>query len=172
MLHRNKGFTLIELMVTLLVLGIVLAAALPSFREAIQNNRVTTQANELSMAFMLARSEAVKLTVPTAICGSSDGETCGAAATWANGFIVFVDQNRDGVRANPAEAVIRAFQSADGGIAFTGPPTFVRYLATGAVDSAAAINFNLSIPSCRGTQSRNFSIARTGRVQITRVACT
>jgi len=169
---KVRGFTLIELLVTIAVLGLVLAAALPSFRAAIQNNRVTTQANELSTAFMLARSEAIKLTQATAICGSTDSASCGGAAAWANGYIVFVDQNRNGVRDAATEPLLRVFQIASGGIAFTGAPALVRYLPSGEIDSAVAVNFGISIPECSGEYARTFQIPRTGRVQVARASCT
>jgi prepilin-type N-terminal cleavage/methylation domain-containing protein len=42
---HSKGFTLIELMVTLAVAGILLTIAVPSFQEFIASNRISTEAN-------------------------------------------------------------------------------------------------------------------------------
>ena len=53
-----RGFTLIELMITLAVAAILITAALPSFNEFIKNNRLTTQANNFIATLNLARSEA------------------------------------------------------------------------------------------------------------------
>jgi len=58
--YRSGGFTLIELIITLAVLGIVLAFGVPAFNGVIENSRVTTQANTLLGAVNYARSEAVK----------------------------------------------------------------------------------------------------------------
>jgi len=58
--YYSHGFTLIELVITLAVLGIVLAFAVPAFNGVIENNRVTTQANTLLGAMNYARSEAVR----------------------------------------------------------------------------------------------------------------
>jgi len=58
--YYSHGFTLIELVITMAVLGIVLAFGIPAFNGVIENNRVTTQANSLLGAVNYARSEAVK----------------------------------------------------------------------------------------------------------------
>jgi type IV fimbrial biogenesis protein FimT len=55
-----RGFTLLELMVTVAVLAILVTVGVPSFQDLIQNNRVTTQTNELVTALNFARTEAVK----------------------------------------------------------------------------------------------------------------
>ena len=58
--HRNAGFTLIELLVTLTVAAILLAVAVPSFRNMMLSSRLSTSANAVANALSLARSEAVK----------------------------------------------------------------------------------------------------------------
>jgi len=57
---RHAGFSLMELMVGVTILGILLAIALPSFGEWVRNNQVRTAAESLREGLQLARSEAVK----------------------------------------------------------------------------------------------------------------
>ena len=60
MLVANRGFTLIELIITVTVLSVVLAFAIPSFRDFVRRNRLTTQSNEFVTAVNLARAEAIR----------------------------------------------------------------------------------------------------------------
>ncbi|MCZ6761931.1 MAG: prepilin-type N-terminal cleavage/methylation domain-containing protein, partial [Gammaproteobacteria bacterium] len=57
---ENRGFTLLELMITLLIAGIILSIGVPSFRGVMQNQRMTTATNEMVMSLNLAKSEAIK----------------------------------------------------------------------------------------------------------------
>lgn len=55
------GFTLLEVMIAVSIVGILAAFAMPSFTYTIQNNRVKTAASDAHMSMLLARSEAIKL---------------------------------------------------------------------------------------------------------------
>jgi type IV fimbrial biogenesis protein FimT len=93
--RQHRGFSLLELMVTLVVGGVVLSVGVPSFIEFRDNNTMITQANDLVTGLYLARAEAVKRQVPITFCASADATTptptptCGLGAQ--NGYIVFVD---------------------------------------------------------------------------------
>lgn len=89
MLH--KGFTLIEMVVTIAILAILLTIAIPSFRALIINNRITAQANDFVSDVTYARAEAVRRNMRVSVCKSNDGATCTAGFDWSGGWIVFTD---------------------------------------------------------------------------------
>jgi type IV fimbrial biogenesis protein FimT len=85
----SHGFTLIELMVSLTVAGILLGIAIPAFNSFVQNDRDTGQINSLVGSFSYARSEAVKRASPSGVtvCPSADSQNCDAGP-WTEGWIV------------------------------------------------------------------------------------
>jgi type IV fimbrial biogenesis protein FimT len=86
---RVHGFTMIELVVTMTIAGILMALAVPAFSTFIQNTRLTTATNSLVLSLNLARSEALKRDIPTGVtvCASTDTLTCNGA-NWTSGWIV------------------------------------------------------------------------------------
>ncbi|SEK68671.1 type IV fimbrial biogenesis protein FimT [Pseudoxanthomonas sp. GM95] len=101
----TQGFTLLELMVAIAIAAILLSLALPSFQSTMRSNRLATTSNQFIAAIALARSDAIKTTRATGICGSTDGAACAADGTWTGGFLVWQDTNRDGAK-NTGEAVL------------------------------------------------------------------
>lgn len=105
----QHGFTLYELLITLLIVGVVLTFGVPNLSDFTRSNRITATANDLHAAFQMARSEAARSKSNITICGSTD--PFGAAdcdGTLDQGFIVFVDDNGDILRNGVDETVLRA----------------------------------------------------------------
>ena len=94
----ERGFTLVELLVTLAVAGILFALAIPSMATFLNSNRLTTATNGLLADMQLARTEAIKRSAPAALCKSANGSTCStdAGVTWAAGWLVYADLDGDG----------------------------------------------------------------------------
>lgn len=76
-----RGFTVIELMITLAVVGVLAAVAVPSTKEMIAKQRVRAATGDLSNSLMRARSFAVKLQVDVSMLPM-------AATAWQNGWSV------------------------------------------------------------------------------------
>jgi type IV fimbrial biogenesis protein FimT len=96
--RRERGFTLIELMVTISVLGVLLAIAAPSFTRLIAANKMATQTNEFVGAMNLARSEAVRRGVAVSVRSNA------STLNFASGWKVFTDALLAGTPATPATA--------------------------------------------------------------------
>jgi type IV fimbrial biogenesis protein FimT len=96
---RQTGFTLWELLVTVLVMGIIFGFGVPNFREFQRNGAMTAAANDLVTGILRARSEAVKRQVPVSWCLSDDPiapvPVCarGPIADSTRGFVVWIDEN-------------------------------------------------------------------------------
>lgn len=69
--NTEPGFTLIELMVTLAVAGILLAVGIPSYRSLTVGNHLSTVSNQLVSSLQVARMEAIKRNGPVQFCGDT-----------------------------------------------------------------------------------------------------
>lgn len=98
MFRRNtrttqRGATLVELMMTLAVMGVLAGLSMPYLKDMLSNWRITSQTNELLSDLSIARGQAAALATTVTVCASSDGATC--TGTWDQGRIVFTDANAD-----------------------------------------------------------------------------
>lgn len=164
-MKKNTGFTLIELIITVTIAAIVMAIGIPSFRETINRNRLTTATNELVGALNLSRSEAIKRGVRVTLCPSSgaDCETVG----YEKGWIVFNDLNNN-AKLDTGETVIRVFGKLADGITLTGNSnvdTYISYTGDGVsrLNSGAFQAGTLTI--CKDGKARKIVLSSPGRLR-------
>lgn len=103
-----SGFSMIELMVVLVILGIVAAAAVPSFTSIINSNRLAAVANELTATLQAARIEASRRGIRVVVCGTTNGTTCTGTPSWG-GFLSFDDRNGNGALDAGTERILRTY---------------------------------------------------------------
>jgi type IV fimbrial biogenesis protein FimT len=108
--YRSSGFTMFELVIVMVIVAILAAVGLPSFKYVTTSNRIASELNGLVGDLQFARSEAVKEGVPITVCVSTDGANCAAGdSAWESGWIVFTDSNGNNVvDAAAGEKVLRA----------------------------------------------------------------
>jgi type IV fimbrial biogenesis protein FimT len=170
----KKGFTLVELMITIAIAAIILAIAVPSFTQVIKNNRMAGQINELVSSLNLARSEAVKRGLSVTVCKrNAAGTNCNAAGQWGHGWIVFSDVNNDGAFNDDADAalceagedcLLRVHEGVQGGNTLSYGGTRVAYDSRG-----FTMGFNGAFTLCddRGaTHARGRVLSNTGRLRV------
>jgi len=93
----QTGFTLLELMVVIAIMGVLMAVGIPSFKSMLTTNEMADTTNELVLSLRKARAEAISSGRNTIVCSSIDGSTCsGAAGNWNRGWLVMVDRDLDG----------------------------------------------------------------------------
>ena len=111
-----QGFTLVELLITVVVAGVLMSIAAPNFSDAMQNSRQTVIVNELMGALRYARSEAIKQSTRTAVCARGADTSCGN--DWNQGHIVFVDNGATPGDIDTDETVLRVSTAAEQGDIF------------------------------------------------------
>lgn len=105
------GFTLYELLITIVVVGTIIVLGVPSMIEYARNSRMTGTANDFMSSFQLARSEAARAKTNVTICASPNpldvAAICGG--DFATGWIIFIDNDGDLNRSGSQESVLKRF---------------------------------------------------------------
>jgi len=166
----NNGFTLIELIVVITVLGILVGLAAPSLSQFVHSNQLITATNDLIADLNLARSEAIKQSAAAGVCKTSDGVTCSTAVadTWGGGWLVFADSDNSGGW-SAGDLVLRAHEALTTSItipAFAGDS--VVYNRFGAIASGSG-TYSFCISKIH--QKRDINLTATGRLNISSTSC-
>lgn len=150
-----RGFTLVELMVTCAVIAIVALVGLPAITWLINASRLQGQASDISAAFQLARSEAVRRNARVSVCASGNGATCGGG--WAN-LITLVDSTSEVLQVTAIRPPVEVSSAT----------TRVTYRPNGFTSAAS---FTVCIPTGSPRENqRVVAVAAGGRVSTTKVA--
>ncbi len=139
---KARGFTLLELMVTIFVVAIILGIGIPSFLQTIQTSRMASTTNDLITGMHLARSEAVKRRAPVTICSSNDPfavtPACNPGGNF-NGWVIFVDdadlggdgQPDGNISIDPGELILQAHDAMPQQITVSADSGFASFSASG-----------------------------------------
>lgn len=104
-----KGFTLIETMVVLMVMGIILGLGMPSFLNLMEKMGTESEAKVLAEGLRTARLVAIEGREKVVVCPSANNSTCTAGAggsAWNGGFLIYRDKNDSKTLNNGEEILI------------------------------------------------------------------
>ena len=156
---RTRGFTLVELMVTIMVLVVLVSIAVPSFDNIRLLSRLNSYSTDLVAGSQVARSEAIKRNAQVTLCVSSNGTSCATTGQWETGWIVI--SGTQVIQKQPATA--SGYQMRD-----SGGLSALAFEATGV--GATAANFTICRSSPVGSQERVVKVSATGRSSIARTS--
>lgn len=164
-MKRNRGLTLLEMMVSLSILAIVLAVAIPNMQSWVRNQRLYNLSESLLNGIKTAQMEAVKRNIPVTFwVVSSLNEDCTLYETGSPSWIVGAQNNLPDGAANPANECAEDYIQKNEGIGSDG----VVITITPADASCLAFNgFGQSFdtgPTCTTPIERiDLSVASTNR---------
>ena len=181
--REAKGFTLIELMVTLTIAAILLMVAVPNISQMIASSAVSSNVNSFLADMRFARSEAIRRGGEVALCRVTNPDaanpTCLTIAGtdgWVTGWIVFEDLNSDGTKDANEPVLRRQAALTLSGTIFEGTAasTKFRFLSSGrlrGIANATTLNFrNPFEPSFDSSTNikleRVVCVAASGRTRI------
>lgn len=163
----NSGFTIVELMVTIALLGILAAWAAPGFENIVRDNRQATQINDFVSSVQMARSEAIKRGASVTLCTSADGVSCSGAAGWQQGWLVFIDLDDDTV-VDAGETVINVGSGLDGGNTLFGNANVSTSVVFDSRGFSRGFNGTFTLCDERGSdKARGLVLSNTGRIRRT-----
>lgn len=184
--RRDRGFTLLELMMVLVIAGLLIGLGVPAMGNFLRNSRMTAAANDALAAMHLARTEAIKRRVRVSICTSNnptDAAPACADSPNLTGWFVWVDDNGDAIadatdgdgvpdpgepvllRHDPVPATISAVSDRD--------PLRLTYLDTGFTQGGTTqivmCDSRGNVPSAGElSAARGLFVSVTGRPAVTR----
>lgn len=97
------GFTLLELLVSLVIMSIGLLCVIPTWRDIVARNHATASVNHFVTLLQFARNAAISRNTVMALCASADHKTC--SGVWSDGQLIFVDTKQQGVVQTPSDII-------------------------------------------------------------------
>jgi len=156
-------------MVTIMVLAILIAIAVPGFQGVMRSNRIATSTNSMLASLSLARSEAIKNAHGAGVCASNNGAGCNGA-TWGDGWLVWNDADGDGTL-NNGETVIQYTEGKPSLVGDAGATT-ISFDPRGRRRSPQDQSIELRPDEC-GSQPlrRTLQVMPTGQVKVRKDTC-
>ncbi len=160
------GFTLIEIIITVLIAAILLAVAIPSFRILSDEITFNSIQQKLILDISFSRNEAINQGGNIVMCASSDFNRCSAnASNWSSGWIIFVDDNNNAsfntgtdelIRISEQDSLANILWSNNNPIIFNGD---------GTVTSSSVGSFSICPLLAGSTNVKGIALSRSGRAR-------
>ena len=167
---RGSGFSLVELLIAVAIVGLLVLAAGPSYRSWIAAQQLANHAHFLAGTLNQARSEAIKSGSRVNLCKTRDNEQCADDGSgWEMGWILFIDENQDG-EISAGETVIRTLGPPGNGITVRGNRPVADYVSYTSLGHARMLSGALQMGTfvvCKpGQDALQVVLANSGRARV------
>ncbi|RTR39094.1 prepilin-type N-terminal cleavage/methylation domain-containing protein [Shewanella canadensis] len=152
MLRLSKGFTLIEVMVTIAVAAILLGIGVPSLISVYEGVRVNNNIEKINNIFLFARNQAISYGTTVNVCAFASATSCGT--DWGNGIRVYI------TRADSSEKELRVIDNFNPNDRLKGSSSTFSFSPDGLSSSATLIY----CPGGKSSLSKSVSVSVSGLV--------
>lgn len=172
---RQRGLSIIEMLVAIGIVAGALRLAVPALQDMVQAARLAAAADEILADLHLARMEAQKRNRRVALCKSADGRHCSPAGGWDQGWIVFHDENNNGLP-DAGEEIIARHEALPASLRLVGNSPVARYISYSALGASKFVSGGFqagTLTLCRRsdapTPSRQIILNSVGRPRVQKV---
>ena len=167
-----SGYTLLELLVALVILGVLTGLALPSMSSLLRSLKTKSATDALRSSLALTRAEAIKRNTRVVMCRSKDGLACASSGGWEQGWIVFADSRNNATREAGEPIMLRQIALSDG-VMITPRFTVGSYISYSPLGRAQTVNgamlmgnFTICQKSSGPTEVRKIILSAAGRPRL------
>jgi len=155
-MHRSKGFTILELLITLTIASILAAVGLPSFLTTIENNQLASQSNAFVGSVAMARSESIKQGATITLISNS------GTNDWSTGWCVSTGSS------NCNGTVIQKYPAATGAFVLSGDQSTFGFDSRGYLNTSTG---TLTLCKSSGEAGQQIKLNASGRANSQRITC-
>ena len=157
-MKQQNGFTIIELMVTVAILGVMVSIAIPSFSEWTVRMRVDNEISSLHRLILTARNTSVNMGLPVTMC-PLNGNTC-VGGDWNDEVSVFIDVDNGGDFDAGTDTIIRVKDAIKTGDTLSYSLNRLIYRPTGKATSFSTFYY---CPANEPSKNRGIKVSQFGR---------
>lgn len=172
-MRRMKGFTLLELLITLSIASLLLSVALPNLSDMIANQHAKRFGYSLHEMLQFSRQAAVLNNLPVTLCQTDPRDTmvCLKKKKWVSGAMAFVDSDNDGVIQTSIQGgndiLLKRFPPPPSTGQLTATRRFFRFYPAGTSNTSASLRYCPDNPNAKPTR---VVVMYTGRVRFAKPA--
>lgn len=165
----TSEFTLVEILVSLSVLGVLVSVGVPPLLSFMEDAQLNGDTNDMYYSLFLARSEAVTRNSTVSLCkiNPNSPDNCANSESWQSGWIAFVDPDADGVR-DAGETILNVYagMKINSAVSSADFANFISYLPSGSTNTNGTINICIN-----SNVAQDIFINATGHPRVSDSVC-